>query len=244
MKTMRLLSCASAIFLLSAAAIAQTPQERLLLPITTFEAPGAFGSLWSTELWMRNDTDQPVSIFPLNITDSFSAPHRDLLVPLQTSRQGGGQFIYVDRVDGLHFNLRVRDTTRAGVTFGTELPVVRDRDLLTEPLVLLPVPVDAAFRATLRIYDATFAGVVRARVRIFAIESTTLLSEQEVQLETREGLPFTPGYAQLALESILPTSSQGQVRIEIDPLSPGMKYWAFVSVTSNETQHVTTITPQ
>lgn len=34
------------------------------------------------------------------------------------------------------------------------------------------------------------------------------------------------------------------VRAEIEPLTEGLRYWAFVSVTNNETQHVTTITPQ
>ena len=32
--------------------------------------------------------------------------------------------------------------------------------------------------------------------------------------------------------------------VRVTPLTPGLRIWAFVSVTNNETQHVTTITPQ
>jgi hypothetical protein len=34
------------------------------------------------------------------------------------------------------------------------------------------------------------------------------------------------------------------VRIEITPLTAGSRYWSFASVTSNETQIVTLVTPQ
>lgn len=222
----------------------ETPRERVLLPLAAFDVPGAFGSRWSTELWIRNDTDRPILVVPLNITDYSPPPHRDVLLPLQMPRDAAGEFLYVDRVDGLYLNLRVRDTTRADDTFGTELPIVREKDMLTKHAVLLPVPIDPNFRATLRIYDASFIGVVKARVRIFAIETATLLAEKEVQLETRQDLPFNPGYVQLTVESLVPASYSGEVRVELDPLTPAMKYWSFVTVTDNKTQHVTTITPQ
>ena len=34
-----------------------------------------------------------------------------------------------------------------------------------------------------------------------------------------------------------------RVRIDIDPITPALRFWAFASVTNNETQHVTVITP-
>lgn len=33
-----------------------------------------------------------------------------------------------------------------------------------------------------------------------------------------------------------------KVRVEIEPLTPGLKYWAFLSVTNNKTQHFYTVT--
>jgi hypothetical protein len=35
-----------------------------------------------------------------------------------------------------------------------------------------------------------------------------------------------------------------RARIEIEPTLPDMRVWAFVSITNNETQHVTLVTPQ
>jgi hypothetical protein len=56
-----------------------------------------------------------------------------------------------------------------------------------------------------------------------------------------------PGYAEytglndlLRLEIPLPPN----VRIDVEPLTAGSRYWAFVSITNNDTQRVTTVTPQ
>ncbi len=54
---------------LSGSALAQenVQNSRVLLPITILEAfpvPGAFGSQWTTDLWVRNDADAPVFMGP------------------------------------------------------------------------------------------------------------------------------------------------------------------------------------
>ena len=38
--------------------------------------------------------------------------------------------------------------------------------------------------------------------------------------------------------------TQNHLHVEIEPLMPYSRLWAFVTVTNNEPQHVTTITPQ
>lgn len=40
------------------------------------------------------------------------------------------------------------------------------------------------------------------------------------------------------------TRAIGEAWLEIEPVTPGLRYWAFVTVTNNATSHVTTITPQ
>lgn len=44
--------------------------------------------------------------------------------------------------------------------------------------------------------------------------------------------------------SVIGPASSPFVRVEVEPLGEGARFWAFVSVTNNETQHVTLITPQ
>ncbi|HEX8152273.1 MAG TPA: hypothetical protein VF698_04060, partial [Thermoanaerobaculia bacterium] len=46
-----------------------------------------------------------------------------------------------------------------------------------------------------------------------------------------------------SLQALLPALSPSALRLEIEPLTPGSRYWAFVSVTNNDTQLVTVVTP-
>jgi hypothetical protein len=66
-----------------------------------------------------------------------------------------------------------------------------------------------------------------------------------VRPDYNAGLPFKPGYAQIDFSTRFPTASQySRLRIEIEPLAGTTRYWAFVSITNNETQHVTLVTPE
>jgi hypothetical protein len=52
-----------------------------------------------------------------------------------------------------------------------------------------------------------------------------------------------PAYAQVSISDLPEVRGVETIRVEISPQTPGMRYWAFVSVTNNETQHVTNIAP-
>ena len=143
-------------------------------------------------------------------------------------------------------HLRVQDVSRQSETWGTEIPVVRESDALTGATDLMDIPLGPEFRSLLRIYD--FApGVHAVRMRMFRLpdemepaDADPLIAEWELTLG-HGGDPRFPGYAQL----MLPTTVVGErVRAEIAPLAEGMRFWAFVSVTNNATQHITVITPQ
>ncbi len=51
------------------------------------------------------------------------------------------------------------------------------------------------------------------------------------------------GPATCAADSAARILDHPELRIEITPITPGMKFWAFASVTHNVTQHVTTVLP-
>jgi hypothetical protein len=83
----------------------------------------------------------------------------------------------------------------------------------------------------------------------------------EANLELASGgeqlatIPDHPGTAMIGdlvssfqqLRSVLPRPGDltaiPRVRIDIDPITPGLRFWGFASVTNNTTQHVTVITP-
>ena len=55
-------------------------------------------------------------------------------------------------------------------------------------------------------------------------------------------LPVTPGYANFA-DALPQLQGHTRVSVEIMPLAQDLRVWAFISITNNETQHVTTVTP-
>jgi hypothetical protein len=109
-------------------------------------------------------------------------------------------------------------------------------------------------RNTLRIYDIDGQQTTLVTVRVFGIhpivpgstgvgKEDQLLGEKIIALQ-----PFgaeAPGYAELGdLSQIAPLGNEQKVALEVEPLTPGLRMWAFVSITNNETQHVTVIAPQ
>jgi hypothetical protein len=53
-----------------------------------------------------------------------------------------------------------------------------------------------------------------------------------------------PGYVQLPLSGLPMLQGKERIRLEITSDAPELRYWAFVSVTNNETQHITIITAE
>jgi len=159
-------------------------------------------------------------------------------------------------------NVRVQDVSRQSQTWGTEIPVVREAQFRRGRFSLLDVPLSIGFRQMLRIYDpdATPSGQVIVRFyRVVPSVDTTydpmnpptkdiLVGERSIGLNTeaRPGTPlFNLGYAELPNLADLPeVQGTARIRIEVEPVAPTQRAWAFVSVTNNETQHVTTVIPQ
>jgi hypothetical protein len=151
--------------------------------------------------------------------------------------------------------LRVRDVSRETDGFGSELPVVRARDFRDDP-VSLGVPSQPNLRLTLRIYALDAGGDVV--VRVFEHRSglivhlsdpmpvDSVIAEQTCRLapvgSPDAGYPIDnfPAYAQV---EDLPMPSTSLARIDVIPITPGMRICAFVSATNNVTQQMTVISP-
>lgn len=155
--------------------------------------------------------------------------------------------------------LRVQDISRQALTWGTSIPVVRERDLFTtRTLNLTDIVQNDRFRSLLRIYDFDPSGNGSSPdrevlVRIYALGSSTtgvnavpdrLLTERRETLRSSPpGAFFGPPMAQLPLWSLPELNGFERVRLEITAVTPGLRFWAFVSITNNESQHVTAIAP-
>jgi hypothetical protein len=233
--------------------------ERLLVPILPPNGQaGRFGSFWFAALWARNSSD-------VSVVFASGSPFRNLpsgglvqIAPRSTVRGtagGPGGVIYVvERAhrDQVHLSLRIADVNRRPVSMGTEIPIVREEDWLARAVELLDVPTDFSVRQALRVYDPDASQQVSVRMTIHPLTENETIAEAVI--EPRGGSVWNPSfpwydlpdYAEISdLVTAFPQiAAYPRVRIRLEPTGPGMRYWAFVTITDNMTQHVSVITPQ
>lgn len=269
-KVTRTLSRLSLIIVLitSAQAFAAEPSldpddyEIALVPVfTSPPSPGAFGSLWSSQLWIRNVGDEPAvfSQGPPECNIGCQDDDHHSLAPKTTAqiksvaaaRDGQPGFVlHLQREGAFAFNLRVHDLSRQAETWGTEIPVVRERDLLHESAVLLNVPQHVDFRVLLRAYSVPGRVGDAVLLRIYPRQGNELLAERRLPLDdvviSFADFPTHPGYVELYIspDEFPAIGDYESLRLELTPTSEDLPFWAFATVTHNESQHVTTIMPQ
>ena len=266
---MRLLASVVLIALIQAMhpANAQTSEyEKILLPIRPARVLGAFGSEWVTQVAVTNLSTTPVSVLYLRSCGITTCPNAPPIPPgvtifiyISLSSEVPGYFIEVERgrFKDLALTLRTEDVSRRNETWGTVIPVVTEKDLFETRFGLNDVPLEDQFRSTLRIYDFDGSTPGGVRVRIFQVNpfrDYPFDSSRDVLLLEKEltfTVPFSgggtrghPAYTEIPLWREPSLSNAGRVRIEIEGLDGLKEYWAFVSVTHNETQHVTVVSPE
>jgi hypothetical protein len=235
----------------------------VLIPLI-FRGPGALGSQWVTRASFYNESS--VAITPLNRDAVSTCPPNVSPCPAPPfagnawdefhhgASYQNGLILWLPRnqVNDIDFSLHVRDITRAGENLGTELPVIREEELLSGDVHLLNIPVADGFRYTLRVYDLGFKTSRRVFVSAFSPANESVASiTLELQAADEACLggpvgctPNLPRYAAIQ-DFVTPSGTDLEtIRLVIHPESPEMRIWAFVSVTSNSTSQITTITPQ
>ncbi len=210
--------------------------ETIYFPVI-INGPGAFGSEWSTDATLRNETDYPLTTATYDLFAVPCSPPCDPRPPAHSTRFGKG----LDFADGyrmsvprqaaehLSFGLIVRDLSRQAETAGTEIPVVREKDLFDGSFTLLNVPSDPRYRVALRAFrNDSVISPVGFRIRPMQSEDQPLVD-----------LRFEGGEVHIGdlLTRFPQLQGKGPLRIDVNGS------WGFVSVTNNETQHVTIISP-
>jgi hypothetical protein len=246
----------------------ESSYEAILLPVyADGRIAGGNGSQWETDLWLRNNSKEPVALAPWTCPDGQFCP---AIFPLTFTLEGGSELhnlpaffrpptanparlLYVTRAraGSLSAGLRIADVSRIDLDAGTEVPIVRERDLLGSAAQLHNIPFSGRFRVMLRIFETALTES-RFRVRFYpeaAGQPMNPILELELTARSSETGPFriAPAYAQYGdLTSLLalPTIWPPALRAEIEPLTPGSSFWTFASITNNDTQHVTLVTPE
>lgn len=219
----------------------ESDQVRLLVPIA-LSAAGALGTSWKSELVAYNGNSGSLA-FGDTAVSAFSSSVLSLTPPPGNS----GVFVYVPKAlaGNTTMNLRVHDTTRDADGWGVEIPVVVETQF-RDPVVLTGIPNDSRFRTLLRVYS--FSGAPgQAMVTLRDDVTGELLDTRTVNLQSGHApapgaAPDAPAYAQLSFDPF--GAAHTRLRAEVTGTDhDGPPLWAFVSITNNVTQQVTTVTP-
>jgi hypothetical protein len=183
----------------------------------------------------------------------------------------GGRFVFFDKGRGeevwLEHHLTV--ASKGGASERVPLPVVPEGDALVGTASILRVPFEwryesddlireaiPVYRRVLRVYNFDDQPGEKVVVRLY-LENVgpgprPAFRTFEVALSRRDGAePSFPYYGVLRLADIcLPFSAHtpclpnGSFRIELEPQSPGLRYWGFVSATDRVSQDVLVLEPR
>lgn len=235
------------------------PWERVLLPVFLMrDLPGAYGSMWRSELAGYNGTggsgayvaDHPESQCPSTgfPTSCSQFVGNGTFVPFYESDQHvPGRMIYVSVLFGakrVALSLRVRDVSRESSSLGTELrPVFEDDAFGPYDQFALPnVPLGPLYREKLRIYQLDVAEGATVDVGFYQGRDEVAHRTLKLSVEPlTDGFLLYPGYAELDLNAMPELTFLNSIDVLV-AVTEG-RYWGYLSVTNNKTQQVTAITP-
>jgi hypothetical protein len=230
-----------------------------LLPVVATNVAGAFGSQWTTDIVVFNNSANGAGIaIPLTCLVTCGsgvglAPGEILDVTNASTLAGAPTlFLYYylqdPSRDHIQVALRVRDLSQQATSWGAEVPVVRDADAFARPFDLLNVPLIPRFRQTLRVYDLAATGSSAVKVQFFSMVTGALLKENDLPVifpSVQPALPSAPAYAEVGFSGGAPElAGVDRIRVRIVPTNDAQRLWGMVSITNNDTQELTIISPQ
>jgi len=199
--------------------------------------PGAFGSQWNSDVAMRSDNRVSMPMTPA----FFGSVPPFASFNVKGANVPAGMIIYIPRqlAPRVFFDVLARDLSRQSEALGTEIPVVREKDLYDRPFDILLVPTDPKYRTALRVFRTD--GGATAHLRVFITQLQPLV-DTELMLA-----PGPEGYSSIVIPDLVERfpllAGKAPLRIEIDSETGRRVTSALVSVANNETQHVTVIAP-
>lgn len=225
--------------------------ERVLLPVF-WSGAGAFGAQWRTTTTLYNGAEYALTPAYTSVFAPRPGPNGTVVLTAGSSSPAGAvEELPRQAMADIDLGLKIRDTSRDAHDLGTEIPVVRESQLFARPFNLADVPNDPRYRVSLRLYSLEavpqFSLPQPFVVRIYRGTDSAPAVTQSVTLAPQTSLHdgsfavvdnLLAGYRQL--------DGAATLRIEIDPgIHSGIRSaWGFATITNNDTQHATVVSPQ
>lgn len=217
---------------------------QVLLPLVTTWLRGALDTVWYTELWAANTTDEAIIYYfaPCNVAcccnELNTLPPQSLNWIQLNSRNG--ILLCLPSDGSIQLQNRIHRADEAPGSSGVALPVVRTDEFGSGEANLFGLSLDAENRVTLRLYSLEADTWLRVEL---VGQAGTVLRTSDIHLSAPETTYDyrSPGFAQLSIASVGPESTP--IRIRVRPITEGRRFWAFASVTNNESSQVTIIQP-
>lgn len=213
--------------------------EPILFPLS-FQGPGAFGSQWTTESFLYAYGSHaffrdPLPCIDCSVVTSFFGSRR-----LINNSNPWGYVLYAMRgtADSLDFASRIRDTSRQAQTAGTEVPIARERDFRGQ-LRLMNIPVDARYRTTLRLWSLSSDPLF-----IVTVDSTPA---QQVTVSMKLIPGTSISFGSIDVTPLLTKADSNPTNVTVSPIGTSQSspaIWGMLSLTNNDTQQVTIVSPQ
>ena len=238
--------------LLVASSAAASDLEQLLLPVGPSVVHCAYASRYETRLLAVNLAGERAERFCMN------GDCRDVAPMIAQEFDGGYAgglaaplWVYVPKetAEKMRLSLVVESAQQAHPeerSF-TEVPIVRASDFTSGKMQFIGVRIDPGFRQGVRVYGLTQEPAL-LMMHVYSLETGEQIHECLHEIYplssevTAEGLPLRPSYGMECDMSEELEHDGRKVRVELEPLTPGLKYWAFLTVTNNATQHFYTVT--
>ena len=238
-------------------------RETILLPLAfrpdINNVPGAYGTIWSGEVWLENRGAEPVFLWNCSFVCPGIGPRQRALVNLPLGQHPELGFLFTLRGDAaphLTFSNRIFERTLRAQPRGVDIPVVREGAFFSGEQTFLGVPASAGVRISVRAYNP-WVHVPTPTVSLQRL-LVTVVDDAGAELGAFELRPeilnpttsgedwFKPGIAAvhdvLALVPAARTSERLHIKIRGEPAQA--EYYAMVAVTDNATQTVSIITAQ
>jgi hypothetical protein len=177
-----------------------------------------------------------------------------------------GEFLYVERCrfDDISMQLHAGDVRKPAGEW-TRIPLVSEKEFFDTTRSIIGLPLQSGNRLSLRVFqlDPLAGAEIILRVHEAAVLQSgatraRLLAERRlafnidetpcVWLHCPEGFEYRPGFIAIGdlLHEVPETASAVDrelgIRIEIEPVTPGLRYWPMVTVTDNATNHLAVYT--